>query len=42
VKASARRAEPAADFSDDAPTLTDEIDEVIVEVDEEIGLRPGA
>ena len=42
MKASARRAEPAADFSDDAPTLTDEIDEVIVEVDEEIGLRPGA
>ena len=43
VKASARRAEPAAEFpDDDAPTLTDEVDEVIVEVDEEIVLRPGA
>jgi hypothetical protein len=45
VKASARRAEPAAEFPDDAPTLTDEVDEldeVIVEVDEEIVLRPGA
>jgi hypothetical protein len=45
VKASARRAEPAAEFPDDAPTLVDEVDdldEVVVEVDEEIVLRPGA
>jgi hypothetical protein len=41
VKASARRAEHAAEFPDDAPTLTG-VDEVIIEVDEEIGLRPGA
>ena len=42
VKASARRAEPATEIPDDAPTLTDEVDEIIVEVDEEIGLRPGS
>jgi hypothetical protein len=43
VKASARRAEQAADFpDDDAPTLNDAVEEVIVEVDEEIVLRPGA
>jgi len=42
VKASARRAERASEVSDDAPTLMDEVDEVIVEVDEEIVLRPGA
>lgn len=42
VKASAQRAERTADLSDDAPTLNDAVDEVIVEVDEEIVLRPGA
>jgi hypothetical protein len=41
VKASARRAEQATGSPDSAPTLTEEVDEVIVEVDEEIGLRPG-
>ena len=41
VKASAQRADAAAEYSDDAPTLTD-VDEVIVEVNDEIGLRPGA
>lgn len=41
VKASARRAEPASAMKDDAPTLTDEVDEVIVEVAEEVVVRPG-
>jgi hypothetical protein len=41
VKASARRAEPASAMTDDAPTLTDEVDEVIVEVAEEVVVRPG-
>ena len=41
VKASAQRAERADEYPDDAPTLT-EVDEVIVEVDDELGLRPGA
>jgi hypothetical protein len=41
VKASARRAEQATEIPDSAPTLTEEVDEMIVEVDEEIGLRPG-
>ena len=42
VKASAQRAERTVDASDDAPTLNDAVDEVIVEVDEDIVLRPGA
>ena len=45
VKASAHRAERATGIPDDAPTLTeevDEMDEMIVEVDEDIVLRPGA
>ena len=41
VKASARRAEQATGIPDSAPTLTEEVDEMIIEVDEEIGLRPG-
>lgn len=42
VKASAQRAERTVDASDDAPTLNDAVEDVIVEVDEEIVLRPGA
>lgn len=42
VKASARRAEQSTGIPDDAPTLMDEVDEVIIEVDEDIVLRPGA
>lgn len=42
VKASAQRAERTVDDSDDAPTLNDAVEDVIVEVDEEIVLRPGA
>ena len=38
----ALRAERTVDDSDDAPTLNDAVEDVIVEVDEEIVLRPGA
>ena len=41
MKASARRAEQATEIPDSAPTLTEEVEEMIVEVDEDIGLRPG-
>jgi hypothetical protein len=42
VKASAQRAERTVDESDDAPTLNDAVEDVIIEVDEDIVLRPGA
>jgi hypothetical protein len=41
VKASAQRAERTAGVPDDAPTLNDEVDQVIIET-EEVVLRPGA